>query len=37
MSFKSGSDFEASFTYIDDVTKVLEKMIKMTMRTKKLK
>jgi len=29
MSFKSGSDFEASFTYIDDVTKVLEKMIKM--------
>ena len=29
MSFKSGSDFEASFTFIDDVTNVIEKMIKM--------
>ena len=27
--FKSGSDFEASFTFIDDVTNVIEKMIKM--------
>ena len=27
--FKSGSDFEASFTFIDDVTDVIEKMIKM--------
>lgn len=26
--FKSGSDFEASFTYIDDITRVIEKMIK---------
>ncbi len=30
ISFKSGSDFEASFTYIDDITWVIEKMIKMT-------
>lgn len=29
LSFKSGSDFEASFTFIDDVTNVIEKMIKM--------
>ena len=27
--FKSGSDFEASFTFIEDVTNVIEKMIKM--------
>ncbi len=26
--FKSGSDFEASFTFIDDVTDVIEKMIR---------